>query len=90
MRASDFFLFTVEGEGPLLLEKREPGKYNVRSKELLSSTDHIYNFTVYACRPCHEVTYQMCLLSLSITVWKKQIQTVTIPYFPPCICICVL
>lgn len=44
MRASDFFMFTVEGEGPLLLEKREPGKYNVRSKEPLSSTDHSYNF----------------------------------------------
>lgn len=44
-RASDFFMFTVEGEGPLLLKKREPGKYNVRSKEPLSSTDYIYNFT---------------------------------------------
>lgn len=90
MRASDFFLFTVEGEGPLLLEKREPGKYNVRSKEPLSSTDHSYNFTVCVCRLCHEVTYQMCLLSLSITVLKKQLQTVTIPYFPPYICIYVL
>lgn len=87
VRASDFFLFTVEGEGPLLLEKCEPGKHNVRSKEPLSSTDHIYNFTVCLCRPCHEVAYQMCLLNLSIMVLKKQLQTVTISYFPPCICI---
>lgn len=83
-------LFTVDGEGPLLLEKCEPGKHNVRSKEPLSSTDHIYNFTVCLCRPCHEVAYQMCLLNLSITVLKKRLQTLTISYFPLCICICAL
>lgn len=48
-RASDFFLFIVQGEGPLQLEEHEPGKYNVRSKEPLSSLQTTVTILQHLC-----------------------------------------